>query len=112
MKILRVGKIPNNTVPIRNTNEYGGVDVYLHSLLSSTVYGSGQFHDSAPVLRNHSVESWIGSRVDLDSLVEKKKSLASAGNRRKTPRPRRPHLGDYQDATLALRFSLLSTVCN
>jgi len=111
LKILRVCKIPINAVPFHNTNEYGGVDVYLHSLLFSTLDGSGQLYDSAPVLHTHSVGNWIGSRADLDSLVEKK-PLVSAGNRHKTSRSRSPHLSDYQDATLALRFSLLSTFCN
>jgi len=72
LKILRVGEIASDTVPVCNTNECGGVDVYLHSLLSSTLDGSGQLHDLAPVLHNHSVGNCIGSRADLESLVDKK----------------------------------------
>jgi hypothetical protein len=51
------------------------VDVYLYSLLTSTLDRSGQLHDSAPVAGTRSRSNCIASRADLDSLVERKKYL-------------------------------------
>jgi hypothetical protein len=57
---------------------YGGVDVYIHIFLTSTLVGDGQLHAPAALLPGerapgiHWIGGWLGPRAGLDDMKKRK----------------------------------------